>query len=54
VIVGGQKKGCSFLKKRTKKLSFVWARSLMGGALKGMKVFLLLFLQKKKILSSSS
>jgi len=38
------------LKKRTKKLSSVWAVALAW--LKRLKVFLLLFLQKKKKLSS--
>jgi len=47
----GEAEECSFLKKRTKKLfSDCSGRKDQHPALKRMKVFLLLFLQKKKIL----
>jgi hypothetical protein len=47
----GSKEGCSFLKKRTKKLPSVWPGLGCQAGRKRMKVFLLLFLQKKKILA---
>jgi hypothetical protein len=42
--------GCSFLKKRTKKLLFVWSRAGPTGAAPMSKSFLLLFF-KKEVLS---
>ncbi|EFH11974.1 hypothetical protein HMPREF0731_1797 [Pseudoroseomonas cervicalis ATCC 49957] len=52
-----QEKGsfrCSFLKKRTKKLLSVWRPAFTGDGGSLTKVFLLLFLQKKKILIRES
>jgi len=48
---GKIKEGCSFLKKRTKKLLFVGAR-LSGSARQGINVFCFFFSKKKALLSS--
>jgi hypothetical protein len=48
---GGKEAG-SFLKKRTKKLLFIGTRAGRPARVPVGKVFLLLFLQKKKTLSS--
>ncbi len=45
------KKACSFLKERTKELLLVWLRRRLPARNPMGKVFLLLFLQKKKTLA---
>jgi hypothetical protein len=48
---GGEGKNCSFLKERTKELLSVGACLVATSDTKLIKVFLFLFLQKKKILT---
>ena len=51
IATAKQEKACSFLKKRTKRLLHRFAVFSCKREAKQIKVFLLLFLQKKKILS---